>query len=111
MKYLRHCFPIQLDSVSGESVLSSGTQIAINQCNFYNSIWQSYECLTCSASNLIGVLFKITFAAEEETSLVLWGQHLSKWEISLKILQIGSANAGKSHKAHCMMTLFHVNTT
>ena len=66
MKYLRHCFPIQLDSVSGESVLSSGTQIAINQCNFYNSIWQSYECLTCSASNLIGVLFKITFAAEEE---------------------------------------------
>lgn len=66
MKYLRHCFPIPLDSVSGGSVLSRGTQIAINQCNFYNSIWQSSECLTCSASNLIGVLFKITFAAEEE---------------------------------------------
>lgn len=65
MKHLKHYFPVHLELVSGESVLSSSTQIAINQCNFHNSIWQSYECLTCSASNLIGVLFKITFAAEE----------------------------------------------
>lgn len=66
MKYWKHYFSIQLDSVSGESVLSSDTQIAINQYNFHNSIWQSYECLTCSAANLIGALFKITFTAEEE---------------------------------------------
>ena len=66
MKHLKHYFPIQLDPVLGKSVLSSGTQIAINQYNFHNSIWQSYECLTHSASNLTGVLFKMTFAAEEE---------------------------------------------
>lgn len=65
MKHLKH-FPIQQDLISGELILSSRTQIDINQCNFHNSIWQSYECLTCSASNLIGVLFKITFVAKEE---------------------------------------------
>lgn len=66
MPPLKHYFSLWLDLVSGESVLPSDTQIALNQCNFHNSIWQSYECLTCSTSNLVGVLFKITFAAEEE---------------------------------------------
>lgn len=66
MKPLKWYFPIQLDLVSGESVLSSSTQIALNQCSFHNSIWQSYEYLTCLASNLIGVLFQIAFVAKEE---------------------------------------------
>lgn len=67
MTPLKHYFSLQIDWISGESVLSSDTQITLNQCNFHNSIWQSNECLTCSASNLVAVLFKITFAAEEET--------------------------------------------
>lgn len=58
MKHLKHYFPLQLDLVSGESVPSRDTQIALHHCNFHNSIWQSYEWVTCSASNLVGILFK-----------------------------------------------------
>ena len=70
MTPLKHYFSLQLGLVSGESVLPSDTQIALNQCNFHNSIWQSYERLTCSAIILLEFSLKLHLHLKKKSDLV-----------------------------------------